>query len=80
MGLIIKTEKVRTTLKEQLDLKFTKLGRGNHVRNSDRSLILRKKFAYLMLKQIQQGKRIINVDETFLGSSNFKRSEWCLQH
>ena len=64
-------------MKEQLNLKFTRLGKGNHVRNSDRALILRKKFATLMLKQIQQGLRIINVDETYLGSSNFKRSEWC---
>ena len=67
-------------MKEQLKMKFQKLGKGNHVRNSDRSLILRKKFASLMLMQMQRGTRIINVDETFLGSSNFKRSEWCLQH
>ena len=66
-------------MKEELNMKYQKLGKGNHVRNNDRSLVLRKMFASLMLKQIQKGMRIINVDETFLGSSNFKRSEWCLQ-
>ena len=75
----MKNEVIRTTLKEMLNLKYTKLGKGNHVRNCDRSLILRKKFAHLMLSHIQQGKRIINVDESVIGSSNFKRSEWCMQ-
>ena len=76
----MENELVRTTMKEVLNLKYTKLRKGNHVRNCDRSLILRKKFAYHMLRQIEKGVRIINVDETVVGSSNFKRSEWCKQY
>ena len=58
-------------------MKYIKLGRGNHCRNNDRSLVLRMKFGIIMLKEIQKGKRIINIDETWLGSSNYRRSEWC---
>ena len=79
-GLVVKARQVSTILKEQLDLKYMRLGKGNHVRNCDRSLVLRKQFAAFMLKQIEAGVRVINVDETLIGRSNFKRAEWQVRH
>ena len=53
MNLIVRNEQIRTVLKEQLHLRWRKLGKGNHVRNSDRSLVLRKLFATNILKRLE---------------------------
>jgi ABC-type sugar transport system permease subunit len=33
-------------------------------------------FAKFMLKLLYEGKRIINIDETWIGSCNFQRMHW----
>ena len=30
----------------------------------------------MMLELLSQGKRILNIDETWIGSTNFARAEW----
>ena len=37
---------------------------------------MRQKFALLMLTELAKGKRVINVDETWVGSDSFHRSAW----
>jgi hypothetical protein len=44
--------------------------------NSSRSIVLRQRFALELLKLLTNQVRIINVDETILGESNFLRKAW----
>lgn len=44
--------------------------------NSARSLVLRSRYAYCQLELMEIGKRIINVDESTIGESNFLRRSW----
>ena len=44
--------------------------------NSPKNLVLRQQFAIEFLKLWQKRKRIINVDETWLGMSDFRRMKW----
>ena len=44
--------------------------------NSDRSLVLRQKFARMMLPLLSQGKRIINFDETSVPFLDFRHRKW----
>ena len=45
--------------------------------NSERCLVLRQQYAISLLALLKQGKRIINVDETWLNETNFQRKTWC---
>ena len=44
--------------------------------NSERCLVLRQQYALVMLSFMDLGKRIINVDETWLSQTNFIRKAW----
>jgi hypothetical protein len=45
--------------------------------NRERNLALRCMFAKKFLQVLSEGKRIINVDETWLNQLQFNRFKWC---
>ena len=44
--------------------------------NDERSLVLRQQYALRMLALFQSGRRIINIDESWLNQSRFIRKVW----
>ena len=44
--------------------------------NSERCLVLRQQFAIKLMQLYQNGKRIINVDETWLNETSHIRKAW----
>ena len=44
--------------------------------NSEKNQILRQCFANELVNLLSQGKRIINVDESWLGMTDFRRMKW----
>ena len=44
--------------------------------NSEWSLVLRQQFAIKLLRLMESGKKILNVDETPIGDSNFPLKSW----
>ena len=67
---------VRETMKEDLNLAYRPLKRISFRGNSARSLILRKMFAETLIGLLGKGKRIINVDETWINLKNYRRRRW----
>jgi len=57
-------------------MRFKRIKRVPFAGNSDRNLILRQQFALNMIKLIRAGMRVINVDETELTKSDFRRRKW----
>ena len=47
-----------------------------HLANIDKSLVLRQKYAQVMLPLLLQGKRIINIDESSIPFLDFRRAKW----
>ena len=45
--------------------------------NTERCLVLRQQYALKMISLLREGKRIINVDETWINETNFTRKAWC---
>ena len=45
--------------------------------NRERNLALRCVYAQRFMQVLQEGKRIINVDETWLNQMEFARFKWC---
>jgi hypothetical protein len=57
-------------------MKYCKIKRTAYLANSDRSLVVRHEFAKCMLKLLEQGYKIINVDETFLNVADLRYMKW----
>ena len=44
--------------------------------NTAKNLVCRQRFARKLIELLQEGKTILNVDETWLGMSDFRRRKW----
>ena len=57
-------------------MSYLKCKKLNTQANSDRALVLRQQYALVMMGLLSDGKRIINIDETWLNETNFTRRTW----
>ena len=63
-------------MKELLDLRYKKIVPVPVHANSDRCLVQRQQCALKFLELVQTKKRIINIDETWVDSGDFRRRCW----
>lgn len=66
-------------MKEEFCMKYKMIRRTPFLGNSDRSLVLRQHYAKVMFGLMQQQKRIINIDETWLPHTDFRSKRWCIR-
>ena len=59
-------------------MKFSKVKNISLHSNSTINLVLRQRFAIHLIHLMDAKKRIINVDETWLGMEDFRRMKWQL--
>jgi len=76
-GQNLKPWQIRRVMKEELGMSYKKIKPVAWQANSTRNLILRQQFALSMLSNLR-GKytTVINVDETWLGMTDFRRMKW----
>jgi len=67
---------VRNVMKSDLNLSFVKSKKLSLNANSDRALVLRQQYALKMFDLLGEGKRIINLDETWINETSFVRRTW----
>ena len=75
-GTLYPLQRIRKVLRQDLGMRFKRIKRVPFTGNSDRNLILRQQFAMGMLKLLRAGMHIINVDETELTNTDFRRRKW----
>ena len=75
-GLLVKDQQLKKIFREQLGLRYKKVKRIPFQGNLERNLVLRQRFGMKLLELLQQGKRIINVDETWIVDTQFIRRKW----
>ena len=63
-------------MNEDMGLRYRRTRKIVVQANSQRCLVERQQYALIMLNQLEAGKRIIVVDETWLNESNFIRKSW----
>ena len=63
-------------MKEDFRMSYRVVKRVPYHGNSERCKVLRMLYAKHMLSYLRQGKRIINIDETWLPHLDFRRSMW----
>ena len=72
----IKYREMASIMKQELNMSFKKIKEVTKHSNSEKNLVLRQQFATKLIEIIQTKKRIINVDQTWLGMSDFRRRKW----
>ena len=61
-----KLHEVKASFVNDFNLRYKKVRKKGLQTNSSRCLVLRQQYAYVMLDLLQKGKRVINVDETWI--------------
>ena len=74
--IIAKPKEVRTVMRQELDMRYRKVKDVSLHANSQKNLVLRQQFALELIKVFQEGKIILNLDETWLGMTDFRRMKW----
>jgi hypothetical protein len=70
---------VAGVLHKDLDMKFTRIRSIDFQGNSQRSLVVRQKYAKKMLGLIDEGKTILNVDQSWLNMLDFRHRKWVVR-
>ena len=63
-------------MKDDLGMSYRKVVGVSLHTNSEKNMVLRQRFAMEFIKVLQEGKVVLNVDETWLGMSDFRRMKW----
>ena len=63
-------------MRDELDMRYRKIKAVPPHSNSLKNLILRQQFALEMIKILSEKKILLNLDETWLGMSDFRRMKW----
>ena len=71
----LKETEVRKIMKDK-GMSFKKVNQIALSANSQRSLVLRQKWALKLLAQGPSKKVLLNLDETWLGMSDWRRRKW----
>ena len=75
-GPLVKHYEVSRVLKQDLSMSYRKLKKSAYQGNSQRCLVTRMLYAKKMLALLEAGKRIINIDETWLPHLDFRSKKW----
>ena len=73
----VELQRIRTIMKKDLGLTYRITRKIPIQANSQRCLVLRQRYAIKMIELLKSGKRIINIDESWLNETNFTRQMWC---
>jgi hypothetical protein len=67
---------VRSVMREELGMRFRKIKTVSLHSNSEKNLVLRQRWALEFLAQSRKKKVFLNIDETWIGMSDFRRMKW----
>jgi hypothetical protein len=67
---------VRSVMKKELGMRYRKILTVSLHSNSEKNLVLRQRWALEFLAMARKKKTFLNIDETWLGMSDFRRMKW----
>jgi len=74
--IVVTISQVKTIMKDELGLGYRVAKKVPIQANMERCLVLRQQYATEMLLLLQRGAHILNVDESWVSSTNFTRMLW----
>ena len=63
-------------MKSEFKLSYLKAKKLQSSANSEVNMVLRQQYALKMLELLREGKRIVNIDESWLNETSFIRKTW----
>jgi len=63
-------------MKYEMRMSYRKLRRLNLLTNTERCLVLRRLYAIKMLDYLERGYRVINIDESWLSTTDCRHMKW----
>ena len=75
-GIKVKLHRVRQVMRDLLNLRYNKIVKLPVQGNSERCLVQRQQCALEFLELIQTKRRIINIDESWVDSGDYRRRCW----
>jgi hypothetical protein len=72
----VSKKQILNVMKKDCELSYRKIKRISVHSNSEKNLVLRQRFALEMIKFGNQKKVLLNIDETWLGMSDFRKMKW----
>ena len=72
----VSKEKIKEVMKKDLGMKYRKIKPVSFHANSPQNIILRQQWTIEFLRLWASGKIFLNIDETWLGMSDFRRMKW----
>ena len=63
-------------MRNELGMRYRKIEAVSVHANSEKNRVLRQQFAQEFIKLLTTGRNILNIDETWLGMSDFRRMKW----
>ena len=68
----VKHKEMASIMKKDLGMSYRKIQPVTLRTNSERNLVLKQKFALTLIQLLQSGKKVLNIDQTWLGMSDFR--------
>ena len=75
-GIKVSKRQVSSIMKGKFRLSFRRVKRVVNAGNSERNLVLRSLYAQKMLQIYEQGKHVVNIDESWIPETDFRRRRW----
>jgi hypothetical protein len=75
-GIVARPAYVAKVMRLCFGMRYRRIKRVAYLANSPRSLVVRHEFAKCMLKLLDEGHTILNVDETFLNVADLRYMKW----
>ena len=76
MGVDLKPWRVMHILHHNLGMRYKKVKEISWQGNSPKNLVLRQQYAMSFLQLDLRSKIILNVDETWIGQTDYRRRKW----
>ena len=70
-GIELRNDYIAKVLRNDVGLRYKVMKKVPFLGNMPRCLILRQLYAKFMIQQLEAGKRIINIDQSWLSDMNF---------
>ena len=76
VGIDVSFDFVRSVMTEEMGMSYRKIVKASYHSNSPQNLILRQQWALKFIDLWEAGYTFLNIDETWLGMSDFRRMKW----
>ena len=75
----VKQQQVRRVMKQDFNMKYARIENLSMKQNSDNNRMLRQQWALAYLGLLKNKKVVLNIDESWLDQTDYRRRKWCVR-